>query len=223
MAAHSRRKLLGVSLALTAGLAGCLGEPSEGPESTDNESDQPADTPGDRPGAGNETTEGATRYQASRETASWPRCSQFVHSQPTEAPMADLHVTQSSAEQWLSELPADTRPDMADTLEDVNFDESVVVSLTGQGPTLCYELAVLECRAPGRPTVRRNCRSRQRSSIPQKKVMCAQQVITVGALIVVTFDEEPVQRLSTSITDANGNVHGSAVAYESVSEAPQSE
>ncbi|ELY38457.1 hypothetical protein [Natronorubrum tibetense] len=213
MTESSRRTLLCASAGLLTLSAGCLDE-FGGATSDDSPADDDSD--GNGPGSsGNETDSTATGDLESTDNVS------FDHTDVPMEPEATLVTSADRADRWLDdhEFADDVIPEF---VEETLFEESVLIALESDAPTLCYEMVLEEVTLEetdesddGDAQLSLDAAVIDESDDDE---VCAQQMIAVGQLVRATFDGEPATSASVTIDDADGETHEFTIDVESDSD-----
>ena len=220
MTTPSRRSLLCASAGLLTLTAGCLdefgGATSGDDGSADNDTPSDDDSDGDDPGSGGDETE-STATGDLESTDNVP----FDHTDVPMEPEATLVTSAEHADSWLDdhEFAEDAVPEF---VEETLFEESVLIALESDAPTLCYAMALEEVTLEetdesddGDAQLSLDAAVIDESDDDE---VCAQQMIAVGQLVRATFDGEPATSASVTIDDADGETHEFTIDVESDSD-----
>lgn len=217
MTDRSRRTILCGAAGLVALTAGCLDEMNaSGNGETDDGEPEGATGDGDPDdGTGPSSVE-------TYDTVSYTR---------NEAvdPAGDLFLDADGVDSWLAERGLDGER-YVDFVDDTPFDDSILLALEAEAPQLNYELE-LETVAVDVPADEKGDDEEAREANLAIRAVVSEmadgegsasvggtQMISVGELVRVTFDGEPVTEVSASIVDHHGDPHGFGMAVESSSE-----
>ncbi|MDG5759517.1 hypothetical protein QA600_09210 [Natronococcus sp. A-GB1] len=221
MKSHSRRGLLTGTAGAIALFAGCIGDdPSDADNGTDEDGtvddgtstddgeseDDAEDGENEDTGAddGEETDgEETDDEEADDEDGAGTKSIEdapFTTTQPRSKPAATLLADREDADAWLEDRDVDEEAEAF--LEETAFDDASLVVLEARGPNLCYELgleaAELEAGAIRLEAV---------ADDGDDDGGCAQQEVTVGRLVRVSDDGDPVGEGSATIVDRGGDAH----------------
>ncbi|ADB60558.1 hypothetical protein Htur_1673 [Haloterrigena turkmenica DSM 5511] len=222
MTDRSRRTILCGTAGLFALTAGCLDEMDVASENGDPDDDPEGATGDDDPDDGTEPSSIETY-----DTVSYTR---------NEAvdPTGELFVDAGGADSWLIERGLDEEQ-YVDFVDDTLFDDSILLALEAEAPQLNYELELetVALDAPadqGGDDETEDGEEAHGASLAIKAVVTeaadgeesndvgGTQVISVGKLVRVTFDGEPVTTAAASIVDHHGDSHGFTMTVERSSE-----
>ncbi|WP_440765241.1 hypothetical protein [Natronorubrum sp. DTA7] len=214
MTESSRRTLLCASAGLLTLTAGCLDEfgssTSDDNPSNDDDSDE-----NDPESSDDETESTATGSLETTDNVS------FEHTDVPMEPEATLVTSADRADRWLDEheFVDDVIPEF---VEETLFEESVLLALESDAPTLCYAMALEEVTLEeidesddGEAQLSLDAAVIDESDDDEA---CGQQMIAVGQLVRATFDGEPATSASVTITDSDGTDHEIGLATDSASE-----
>ena len=223
MTDRSRRTILCGTAGLFALTAGCLDEMNaSGNDETDDDEPEGATDEGDpADGTGPSSVE---TYDAVS----------YTRNEVVDHPTGDLFLDADGADSWLAERGLDEEQ-YVDFVDDTPFGDSILLALEAEAPQLNYELD-LETVAVDAPADEegsdepKDGEGDRKASLSLRAVVSEMtddeesasvggtQMISVGKLVRVTFDGEPVTEVTASIVDHHGDPHGVGVAVESASE-----
>lgn len=146
-------------------------------------------------------------------------------------PAGELFVDATGVDSWLADrgLEAERYTDFVD---DIAFDDSILLALEAEAPQLNYELeleSVMVVALTGEEVDEGDGEEDHEGTLNVEAVVTEMsddesggvggtQMISVGQLVRVTFDGEPPSEASVTIVDHDGDSHGFGVAVESASE-----
>lgn len=209
MTRRSRRTVLYGTASLLALSAGCLDEMNSGSndDGTDNDAGGDDDSASGSDG-GNENDDDAdggdddpsaddSESEDSLESVS------FAHSDPPSEPAAAILETTDELDDWLEDRQLEDG-DVADLVDGIDFDASVLTAIEAQGPNLCYTMT-LEEKSLDEDDDSELVLEATVESEEEDDVACGQQVIGVGHLVSASVDGEPIASASVAITDGDGD------------------
>ncbi|ELZ07885.1 hypothetical protein [Natrialba aegyptia] len=214
MSPPSRRTLLGSTAGLLALTAGCVANNSDDDDDPDpgagSNSDGNGNENGNESANGNESDENGDDTGDGDETENDDELSTKTHQyqQPTRSddPTIEYIHSRDDADDWLADR--DVGEDTTRFVDDTEFENSRLVSIEAGAPNPCTEMAIDSVElSDGVLTVEATVTD-QRS--PEKA--CAQQEVTVGALVRATFPDEPTTELSVTVVDRHGDEHSQSMA-----------
>lgn len=232
MTRPSRRAVLCSTVAAVGLSAGCLGDGE--PPSDD---DDPADS---NDGSPNSTEDGPDPVgDAIEELPDGLSDGRTLAYQSPTSTERDITVLRDadSATDWL-----DARESLRDAetvatfVDETDFETSILVSLSAQTPTPCYEVSLesvdistgedIESGSPG-GEAETNGSTDGNATEDEELVLeaavtetdaaevCAQVITTVGRLVRVTFESEPLTTVSATLVDHDGSTYGVTVGSDS--------
>jgi hypothetical protein len=141
----------------------------------------------------------------------------FQYATRSKSPSASLFLERTDADDWLGKRE-ETPDGLAEFVEATDFETSVLVPLEAGAPNPCHELALesidIDENADGDDALALEAAVREKSD---EDTACITQEVTVGRLVRATFESDPLSKLSASIVDRNGQVHGIGIASGSAS------
>ena len=231
MTRPSRRTVLCSTAAVVGLSAGCLADdetPSDDDDPADSDDGSPNDTE-DGPDAVGDTIDDLPDGVADGRTLSY----QFPAS--TEPDITVLRDADSATD-WLDDRGSLRDAETISTfVDDTDFETSILVSLSAEAPTPCYEVVLesvdieagesVDSGSPGGET---NTDSTDRSADEDEELVleaavnetddggaCAQVITTVGRLVRVTFESEPLTTISATIVGHDGSTYGVTMGSDS--------
>ncbi|PCR90629.1 hypothetical protein [Natrinema ejinorense] len=233
MTSPSRRTLLGATASLCAISAGCLGDrlgsESDGngdgngsPDTdetgteTDDGSDDSTDSSGNETDGSSETDDGSDDTPTElvdHETHA------YRYPKRSTSPDVALLQNRDRAQEWLAEREP-TPEEIADVIDDTDFETSILVPIEAGAPNPCHELVLESIEiddGDGDDTLALEAAVQEQESTGEEAAACIAQETTVGRLVRATFEPEPLTRISASVVDRHGKVHGMGMASGSAS------
>lgn len=235
MTRPSRRALLGSTAGLLALTAGCIADdddetdPGSDPGTDDgesddgsgngngngNESENGSDDDGDGNGDGDDNDngddDGATDDELTTETQ------QYQHPAVSDEPTTDLLADHDDADDWLAERDLTDDDEVTQFVDETEFDDSILVAIEGGAPNLCHEMAIDSAELED-DTLAIEAAVSDEATAEQA---CADQEVTVGAVVRATFADEPTTDLSVTVVDRDGTAHGMASASDSATDSDE--
>ncbi|APX95908.1 hypothetical protein [Natronorubrum daqingense] len=210
MTRRSRRTVLYGTASLVALSAGCLDEMNSGSDDDTGTDDDPGS--GSESGGGNgndgDTDDGDTDdsddSDDSSENGEPLESVSFAHSDPPSEPTATILDTTDELDDWLEDHQLEDG-DVADLVDGIDFDTSVLTAIEALGPNLCYTMT-LEEKSIDEDESELVLEATVESE-EEDDVACAQQIVSVGHLVRASLDGEPIASASVTITDADGDEH----------------
>ena len=232
MTRPSRRTVLCSTVAVVGLSAGCLGDdesPSDDDEPADSDDGSP-DSTEDGPDAVGETIEELPDGLADGRT--------LAYQSPTSTER-DITVLRDAdtATDWLDDRESLRDAETVATfIDETDFETSLLVSLSAQAPTPCYEVVLesvdistgvdAESGSPGGETETTDDTDGN-TDTNEKLVLeaavnetddaeaCAQVITTVGRLVRVTFESEPLTTVSATLVGHDGATYGVTIGSDS--------
>lgn len=227
MTDRSRRTILCGTAGLFALSAGCLDEmdaTSGNGEPDDGNGDGPSDNEPEPAGADGTGPSSIETYDAVP----------FTRNEVVDRPTGELFVDATGVDSWLADRGLEAEQ-YTDFVDDIAFDDSVLLALEAEAPQLNYELSletvtIDALTAEGEDDEPEDGEGARGASLFIEAVVSetsndgesggvgGTQMISVGQLLRVTFDGEPLSAASVTIVDHDGNSHGFSMATGNSSE-----
>lgn len=206
--------------------AGCLSDsasdtPDEGDDEANDDPGSPSAnaTENEPESTGDETIEDLPDGLADYRTVP------FQYSQSTET---DIHLLQDAdrVADWLEERSLSDFEPVADLVDATDFENSILLSLEAGTPTPCYELVLesIDIEGGDESAGDSSGGSGDETLVLEGTVQekpdsdaCSMQLATVGRLVRVTFESEPLTTVSATIVGHDGSVTGVSMASNSAS------
>ncbi|ELZ00630.1 hypothetical protein [Natrialba asiatica] len=205
MSPPSRRTLLGSTAGLLALTAGCVANNSDDNDDPDPGSGSNSDGNGNE--NGNESANGNESDDTENgEDELATETHQYQQPTPSDNPTIEYVHSRDDADDWLA--GRDVGEDTTRFVDDTEFENSRLVSIEAGAPNPCTELAIDSVELSDDVLTVEATVTDQQS--PEKA--CAQQEVTVGALVRATFPDEPTMKLSVTVVDRNGDEYSQSMA-----------
>ncbi|WP_226041334.1 hypothetical protein [Natrinema sp. DC36] len=239
MTCPSRRTLLCSTATLIGLSAGCIADGSESPSDDDddrNDADEGSPSPDGAESDPESVGEDGEIEDLPDGVAEYRTLAYQYGSEPTESDVGLLRDADDAAN-WLEErFPSDTEP-LDEFVDETDFETSILVSLESNAPTPCYEMSlesidIVESDGEDDTGTDGDDESDEggdddgtdelvleaavRDTSAEDEV-CVQSIATVGRLVRVTFETEPLTTLSATIVGHDGSTTGVSMASDSAS------
>lgn len=223
MTDRSRRTILCGAAGLVALTAGCLDEMNASGNGENDDDGEPEGATSDGDPDGGTGTSGVETYDAVS----------YTRNEAVD-PTGELFADATGVDSWLAERGLDGEQ-YVDFVDDTLFDDSILLALEAEAPQLNYELdletvAVDVPADGGGDDEPEDGEEDHEATLAIRAVVSEMtdgegsagvggtQMISVGKLVRVTFDGEPVTEAAASIVDHHGDSHGFSMTVESASE-----
>ncbi|MFB1062896.1 hypothetical protein ACEWFR_03090 [Natrinema sp. H-ect4] len=238
MTRPSRRTLLGSTATLIGLSAGCIADGTGSPTDDDddrNDADEGSPAPDSNESDPKSVGEDGDIEDLPNGVADYRTLAYQYGSSSTESDVGLLRDADDAAN-WLEErFPSDTES-LDKFIDETNFETSILVSLESTTPTPCYEI-VLESidivESDGEDDTGTDgddesdgedddgtdelvLEAAVRDTSAEDEV-CAQSIATVGRLVRVTFETEPLTTISATIVGHDGSTSSVSMASDSAS------
>lgn len=212
-----RRALLGSAASAAILVAGCL-EDDVNPDDDQENGDEPEPT-----------ENGSDSDSSGYSSVSEPEYVRYAHSGLEETPRASLFTEAEAVTTALSEGSIDDEQlaDIETFVDETDFESASIVQVVAQSPDLCHELSIEEVvevvadPSEDSESVEEVLVDVEIGEDPEAGGACAQQVLTLGALVRVSIGDdsvdgggEPVTQATVTVTDAQGDQHSIGIGVE---------
>lgn len=226
MTRPSRRTMLCSTAALIGLSAGCLSDSAS--DTPDEDDDGANDDPGSPSANATESEPKSTGDETTADLPDGLADYQTVSFQYSESSETDVQLLRDGdrVADWLEARSLSDFAPVADFVDETDFENSILLSLEAGTPTPCYELVLesIDIEGGDESAGDSSGESSDETLVLEGAVQekpdsgtCSMQLATVGRLVRVTFESEPLTTVSATIVGHDGSTTGVSMASNSAS------